>query len=261
MWSKGEARRRSGKFWNGVHKAASSLEAVAGKSRVSMATALIVPASLLLMMPTRMEVAMADPVMTQRVLQIEHVKIEFGKTFAEVEAALDRALPQLDPAIAAALTAGDEQRAQEIGAGREAFHLPEARSRCAATKRGPVTQGPAVRNRQSADCNEDDAASNTGGTVCAAAGGVIRERGGRRDFRIRQAFDALRAIWRRAGDRGWPRTRRRTRTRLAARRGMNVDAPRLFTDQSHHPGWPGHPNVSHPDAQSLRRAGEANCPK
>lgn len=64
MWSKGEARRRSGKFWNGVHKAASSLEAVAGKSRVSMATALIVPASLLLMMPTRMEVAMADPVMT-----------------------------------------------------------------------------------------------------------------------------------------------------------------------------------------------------
>lgn len=121
MWSKGEARRRSGKFWNGVHKAASSLEAVAGKSRVSMATALIVPASLLLMMPTRMEVAMADPVITQRVLQIEHVKIESGKTFAEVEAALDRALPQLDPAIAAALTAGDEQRAQEIGRGAKLF--------------------------------------------------------------------------------------------------------------------------------------------
>ena len=47
---------------------------------------------------------MADPIVTQQVFQVEHVKIESTKKFAEVEAALDAAIPQLDPAIGAALT-------------------------------------------------------------------------------------------------------------------------------------------------------------
>ena len=58
---------------------------------------------------------------TRQVLQVEHVEIDSAKTFAEVEAALESALPQLDPAIVAALTDGDEQRAKELERGSELF--------------------------------------------------------------------------------------------------------------------------------------------
>jgi hypothetical protein len=68
-----------------------------------------------------MEVAVADPNITRRVLQVEHVEIDSTKTFAEVEAALESALPELDPAIFAALTDGDEQRAKELEGGSELF--------------------------------------------------------------------------------------------------------------------------------------------
>jgi uncharacterized protein (DUF302 family) len=78
-------------------------------------------ASLALMMLTRMEVAVADSTITRRVLQIEHVKIDSTKTFAEVGAALESAIPQLDPAIVAALNDGDEQRAKELERGSELF--------------------------------------------------------------------------------------------------------------------------------------------
>ena len=64
---------------------------------------------------------MADSTVTRQVLQIEHVKIDSTKTFAEVEAALESAIPQLDPAIGAALTDGDEQRAKELERGSELF--------------------------------------------------------------------------------------------------------------------------------------------
>ena len=57
---------------------------------------------------------MADPAVTQRVLQVEHVKMETAKKFADVEAALERSVPPLDPAIAEALASGDEQRATEL---------------------------------------------------------------------------------------------------------------------------------------------------
>ena len=52
---------------------------------------------------------MADPTTTRQVLQVEHVKIETSKKFADVEAALERSVPQLDPAIGEALATGDEQ--------------------------------------------------------------------------------------------------------------------------------------------------------
>jgi uncharacterized protein (DUF302 family) len=73
------------------------------------------------MMLTGMEAAMADSTVTRQVLQVEHAKIDSPKTFAEVEAALEGALPQLDPAIVAALTDGDEQRAKELERGSELF--------------------------------------------------------------------------------------------------------------------------------------------
>lgn len=64
---------------------------------------------------------MADPNATRQILQVEHVRIETTKRFAEVEAALERAVPRLDPAIAEALVRGDEQRATELEKGAPLF--------------------------------------------------------------------------------------------------------------------------------------------
>ena len=64
---------------------------------------------------------MADPTITRQVLQVEHVKIETSKKFADVEAALERSVPQLDPAIGEALATGDEQRATELERGAPLF--------------------------------------------------------------------------------------------------------------------------------------------
>lgn len=75
----------------------------------------------LTMMLTGLERAMADSTITQRVLQVDHITMKTTKRFAEVEAALERSLPQLDPEIAAALTRGDEQRATELERGAPLF--------------------------------------------------------------------------------------------------------------------------------------------
>jgi hypothetical protein len=97
------------------------LFAVAWCSRKSKTVPLIMMVSFSLMTLTRMEVAVADPTVTRRVLQVEHVKIESTKTFAEVAAALDSTVPQLDPAIIAALAKGDEQHAKEVERGSKLF--------------------------------------------------------------------------------------------------------------------------------------------
>jgi hypothetical protein len=89
--------------------------------RMSKVTSPITLASCFLMTLTGMEVAVADSSVTRRVLQVEHVRIDSTKTFADVEAALDSALPHLDPAISAALAHGDEQRAKELERGSELF--------------------------------------------------------------------------------------------------------------------------------------------
>ena len=54
---------------------------------------------------------MADITVTRRALQIEHVRIDSTKTFAEVEAALDDTVPRLELSINAALAGVEEQRA------------------------------------------------------------------------------------------------------------------------------------------------------
>jgi uncharacterized protein (DUF302 family) len=64
---------------------------------------------------------MADSTVTRRVLQVEHVTLKTTKKFAEVEAALEKSIPQLDPDIAAALADGDEQRAAELERGASLF--------------------------------------------------------------------------------------------------------------------------------------------
>ena len=64
---------------------------------------------------------MADPTVTRRVLQVEHIQMETTKKFADVAAALERSVPQLDPAISEALANGDEHRATELERGVPLF--------------------------------------------------------------------------------------------------------------------------------------------
>ena len=52
----------------------------------------------------------AEPMVTRRTFQVEHIKIETTKNFADVEVAFDAGLPKLDPAMVKAMAAGDEQR-------------------------------------------------------------------------------------------------------------------------------------------------------
>jgi hypothetical protein len=133
---------RSAKPWGSIREGAANLYMVASDSRMSKATRVIMLVSFSLMTMTGMEVkatrvimlvsfslmtmtgmevAVADPIVTQQVFQVEHVKIESTRKFAEVEAALDAAIPQLDPAIGAALTNGEEKRAKELERGAELF--------------------------------------------------------------------------------------------------------------------------------------------
>jgi uncharacterized protein (DUF302 family) len=65
-------------------------------------------------LPTGMERGMANSTVTRQLLQVEHVKMETRKKFADVVAALEASVPKLDPAIAEALSNGDEQRATEL---------------------------------------------------------------------------------------------------------------------------------------------------
>ena len=64
---------------------------------------------------------MTDSTVMRSVLQVEHVMIKTTKKFAAVEAALESSVPPLDPAIAAALAEGDEQRAAELEGGAQLF--------------------------------------------------------------------------------------------------------------------------------------------
>jgi uncharacterized protein (DUF302 family) len=73
------------------------------------------------MSKTTPERNMADPTVTRRVLQVEHIKMETTKKFADVEAALQSSVSPLDPAISEALANGDERRATELERGEPLF--------------------------------------------------------------------------------------------------------------------------------------------
>ncbi|MEI9916960.1 MAG: DUF302 domain-containing protein [Methylovirgula sp.] len=66
-------------------------------------------------------VALANPNLTIEMVHVEHVQIVSTKTFAQVKAALESQVPQLDPAVAAALNAGDSERAQKLEHGAPLF--------------------------------------------------------------------------------------------------------------------------------------------
>jgi hypothetical protein len=49
--------------------------------------------------------------MTKQVIVVEHIGIESAKSFADVRAALERSVPQLDPGLVKAVADGDVERA------------------------------------------------------------------------------------------------------------------------------------------------------
>jgi hypothetical protein len=51
------------------------------------------------------------PIMTKHTIGVEHIRIESKKSFADVRAALERDVPQLDPTPVKALANGDVERA------------------------------------------------------------------------------------------------------------------------------------------------------
>lgn len=103
-------------------KAAAGEAMASNQSRIEARGADYVRRPLFLtVLPTGMERTMADSVVTQRVLQVEHITMKTTKKIAEVEEALELNVPQLDPAIAAALANGDEERATELERGAPLF--------------------------------------------------------------------------------------------------------------------------------------------
>ena len=84
-------------------------------------TLLTLAACSLILLFAGMERSMADPSLTRQVVQVEHIKIETTKKFPDAVAALEKNVPQLDPAIAEALAHGDEQKATEMERGQPLF--------------------------------------------------------------------------------------------------------------------------------------------
>jgi hypothetical protein len=56
---------------------------------------------------------MANPSIVRLPVQVEHVRIEAAKLFADVKAALEKTVQPLDPAVPEALQQGDIGRAKE----------------------------------------------------------------------------------------------------------------------------------------------------
>jgi hypothetical protein len=79
------------------------------------------PTAFFVLAPITMENVMAEPSVTRRAIKVEHVTITSTRTFAEVEAALEKSLPQMDQAIMEALARGDGKRASELAHGSELF--------------------------------------------------------------------------------------------------------------------------------------------
>ena len=55
---------------------------------------------------------MRDPIITERTVQVEHVRIKSTKPFAEVKAALETSVPQLDTGIFGLLQRGESESAR-----------------------------------------------------------------------------------------------------------------------------------------------------
>lgn len=67
------------------------------------------------------EIAMSAPAVSQNTVQVEHITVVSEKTFEEAVAALEKTVPQLDPAIMEAMSKGDLARARELEHGSKLF--------------------------------------------------------------------------------------------------------------------------------------------
>jgi hypothetical protein len=141
---------------------------------------------------------------TSRTIAIVHIKIESEKKFWEVRRALEETIPKLNPAVGKFLRKGDQERAKV-----EEEHGPKL-SIFLVRDHGALLQiAGGARNARQYDIGNPLTASKMtrhqlpAALYAPAARRSLRRRQRQRDIRIRQAFILLRAVRRRACDRGW----------------------------------------------------------
>jgi hypothetical protein len=102
---------------------------------------------------------MANPSTVRLPVQVEHVWIECTKPFADVKAALESLVPPLDPAIPEALRHSDRERAKVALQRGPELAIFSARDHGGLLRiAGLARRAVQYRDRQSADCDEDDPA-------------------------------------------------------------------------------------------------------
>ena len=128
---------------------------------------------------------MTDPVVSQRAIQVEHVRIEFARSFAEVKAAFENGVPRLDAGILALLQQGEIDRVRsELERGPELAIFSSRDHGALLEIAASAVQSGTIRHRQSADCHKDDPTPVAGLTLRAIARRAVRKRGRSRDIRI-----------------------------------------------------------------------------
>jgi hypothetical protein len=127
---------------------------------------------------------MPDPVIIQRTIQVEHIKIESRKPFSGVKTALESLVAQLDARIFVLLQYGKSDRARkELERGPElSIFNSEIMADCCRSSAAHATR--CNTTSAIADCSPDDATSAASRSICAAARRALRKQCRSRDLRI-----------------------------------------------------------------------------
>jgi hypothetical protein len=143
-----------------------------------------------------LEVSVTQSTVTSRTIAVEHIKIESGKKFEEVRRALEETIPKLNPAVGEFLRKGDQERAkaeEEYGPKLSIFLDRDHGALLQIAGGTRNARQYEIGNPLTAPCS----------AVRPAARRPLRRRQWQGNIRIRQALILLRAVRRRASDRGW----------------------------------------------------------
>jgi len=123
---------------------------------------------------------MPDSVLTPQTIQVEHIKIESTKPFADVKAALENLVPRLDAGIFVLLQYGEGERARkelECGPELSIFNSRDHGGLLQITGQPRKAVQYDIGNPLFGQFGEDDATPAVGFAIRAAARRAVRERG------------------------------------------------------------------------------------